>query len=43
MELDSEIQISKEKIQKKKSKRKNVSDYIVDETMLEVGSEYIWL
>jgi putative transposase len=35
--------IQKYKPQKIKSKRKNVSEYIVDETMLKVGSEYIWL
>ncbi|MGD9672582.1 MAG: hypothetical protein AB7U98_03770 [Candidatus Nitrosocosmicus sp.] len=25
------------------SKRKRISEYVVDETMLKVGSEYIWL
>jgi putative transposase len=35
--------IQKYKPQKIKSKRKKVSEYIVDETMLKVGSEYIWL
>jgi putative transposase len=35
--------IKKYKPQKIKSKRKKVSEYIVDETMLKVGSEYIWL
>ena len=25
------------------SKRKRVSEYIVDETMLKIGSEYVWL
>jgi putative transposase len=29
--------------QKIKSKRKKVSEYIVDEILLKVGSEYIWL
>jgi putative transposase len=35
--------IQKYKPQKIKSKRKKVSEYIVDETMLKVGSGYIWL
>ena len=35
--------IQKYKPQKIKSKRKKVSEYIVDETMLKVGSENIWL
>src|SRR3954462_12421197 len=35
--------IQKYKPQKIKSKRKKVSEYIVDETMLKVGSKYIWL
>ena len=35
--------IQKYKPQKIKSKRKKVSEYIVDETKLKVGSEYIWL
>ena len=35
--------IQKYKPQKIKSKRKKVSEYIVDETMLKVGSAYIWL
>jgi putative transposase len=35
--------IQKYKPQKIKSKRKKVSEYIVDEFMLKVGSEYIWL
>jgi len=35
--------IQKYKPQKTKSKRKKVSEYIVDETMLRVGSKYIWL
>src|SRR5918911_5197510 len=35
--------IQKYKPQKIKSKRKKVSEYIVDETMLNVCSEYIWL
>ena len=35
--------IQKYKPQKIKSERKKVSEYIVDETMLKVGSEYIWL
>jgi len=35
--------IQKYKPQKIKSKRKKVSEYIVDEIMLKVGSEYIWL
>jgi putative transposase len=35
--------IQKYKPQKIKSKRKKVSEYIVDETLLKVGSEYIWL
>jgi len=35
--------IQKYKPQKISSKIKKVSEYIVDETMLKVGSEYIWL
>ena len=37
--------IQKYKPQKIKSKRKKVSEYIVDETMLKVGSEYkcLWI
>src|SRR3954447_26370997 len=35
--------IQKYKPQKIKSERKKVSEYIVDETMLKVGSKYIWL
>jgi hypothetical protein len=38
MKLDSKI--SSQKIV---TKRKRVSEYIVDETLLKVGSEYIWL
>jgi len=35
--------IQKYKPQKISSKTKKVSMYIVDETMLKVGAEYIWL
>ena len=35
--------IQKYKPQKLKSTRRKVLEYIVDETMLKVGSEYIWL
>ena len=39
MELDSETSSS----QRISSKRKKISEYVVDETMLKVGSDYIWL
>ena len=35
--------IQKHHPQRISSKRKKISEYIVDETMLKVGSEYIWL
>jgi putative transposase len=35
--------IQKYKPQKMQSRRRKVLEYIVDETMLKVGSEYIWL
>ena len=35
--------IQKYKPQKLLSKRKKIDEYIVDETQLKVGSEYIWL
>ena len=35
--------IQKYKLQKLQSRRRKVLEYIVDETMLKVGSEYIWL
>ena len=38
MELDSKVQASKAK-----STRRKVLEYIVDETMLKVGSEFVWL
>ena len=38
MELDTKV--SSIKIS---SKSKKISEYIVDETLLKVGSEYVWL
>ena len=35
--------IQKYKPEKISSKKKNVSKYIIDETIIKVGSEYIWL
>ncbi|MGD9535290.1 MAG: hypothetical protein AB7V56_16160 [Candidatus Nitrosocosmicus sp.] len=35
--------VQKYKPQKMQSRRRKVLEYIVDETMLKVGSEYIWL
>ena len=35
--------IQKYKPQKLLSKRKKIDEYIVDETLIKVGSEYIWL
>jgi putative transposase len=39
MEVDSEISLSNKIINQKKQ----VSEYIVEETMLKIGSEFIWL
>ncbi|VFJ12648.1 hypothetical protein [Candidatus Nitrosocosmicus franklandus] len=36
--MDSKIQASKAK-----STRRRVLEYIIDETMLKVGSEFVWL
>ncbi|VFJ15116.1 protein of unknown function [Candidatus Nitrosocosmicus franklandus] len=38
MELDSKVRASKAK-----STRRRVLEYIIDETMLNVGSEFVWL
>jgi putative transposase len=35
--------IQKYKPQKVSIKRKRISEYVIDETILKVGSEYIWL
>ncbi|HET6590822.1 MAG TPA: hypothetical protein VFG45_11740 [Candidatus Nitrosocosmicus sp.] len=35
--------IQKHHPKKISSKRKRISEYIVDDTLLKVGSEYIWL
>ncbi|MGD9674713.1 MAG: DDE-type integrase/transposase/recombinase [Candidatus Nitrosocosmicus sp.] len=35
--------IQKYQIRKISSKRKRISEFIVDETLLKVGSEYVWL
>ncbi len=38
MELDTKV-----KSQKISSKRRKISEYIIDETMIKIGSEFIWL
>jgi putative transposase len=40
MELDSKVSSHPKQIS---YKRKRISEFIVDETLLKVGSEYIWL
>jgi transposase-like protein len=48
MELDTKVSshkdiIPKDIIPKISLKSKRISEYIVDETLLKVGSEYVWL
>ncbi len=40
MEMDSKVQTSENIIHKEKKK---ISKFIIDETMIKIGSEYIWL
>jgi len=35
--------IQKYKPQRRSSRRRKISEYIVDETLIKVGSEYVWL
>lgn len=35
--------IQKYKPKKTSSKKKNISEYVIDETVIKVGSEYIWI